>query len=233
MGVTPEVVLERLKKKARPSDLEGMARFGIPATMNLGVRVPELRRIARELGKDSTLAMGLWQSGYREARLIAGMILNESELTDELMEKWLKEFDSWEITDGTMLNCFWKYPEACGKALEWSRRKEEFQKRAGFSLMAILAVKQKKLDDAEFLPFLDAIEREAADERNFVKKAVNWALRQIGKRNPSLNRLSVRLAERLKSSGSRAARWIASDALRELTGEAVGARLGKSAHSRG
>jgi len=218
-------IMEHLGRMGNPEDLDGMERFGIPRAGNLGVRVPELRRLARRIGIDSGLAEALWNLGYRETRLVASMVQDPKTLEEGRLEAWLKDFDSWEITDGTILNCFWKHPAAHRKALEWSRREREFEKRAGFVMMAILAVKDKGLPDFEFDPFLVAVAREAGDERNFVKKAISWALRQIGKRNALLNKAAIGVGEELKKSENRAARWIASDALRELQSTGVRKRV--------
>ncbi len=218
-------ILELLKAAGRPEELEGMARFGIPAEMSFGVRMPELRRLARRFGTDPALAEALWASGYREARILASIVQDAASMPEALMESWLGDFDSWESTDQCVLNCFWKHPLAGKKALEWSLREPEFEKRAGFTLMAVLAVKDKKLANADFEPFLEAIVREAGDGRNYVRKSVNWALRQIGKRNMALNEMAVRVAEEIKAQGGRSASWIASDALRELRSEEVARRL--------
>ncbi len=205
--------------------LEGMSRFGITTATAYGVSIPKLRALAREVGKDHQTALSLWDTRIHEARILAGMVDDPRDVTEDQMESWAKDFDSWDVVDGSCGTLFDKTSFALDKALEWSRREEEYVKRAGFVLMATLAVHDKKAPDKTFLRFLPVIEREARDERNFVKKAVNWALRQIGKRNLTLNRAAIRSAKRLKRADSKAAKWIASDALRELTSEAVGKRM--------
>lgn len=219
-------VLERLKALARPGGREGMARFGINPERALGVRIPDLRRLAKEIGTDHRLALALWRTNVHEARIIASMIDDPARVTEQQMESWVADFDSWDLCDQCCGNLFDRTPIAYRKAVEWAGRNEEFVKRAGFALVAWAAVHDKDADDRVFLEFLPLVEREADDDRNFVKKAVNWSLRQIGKRNGRLHRAAVALAERLaKRSDSRAARWIGTDAVRELTSEAVVSRL--------
>lgn len=203
-----------------------MARFGINPDRALGVRIPDLRRLAKQVGTDHSLALGLWKTGIHEARILASMIDDPAAVTERQMESWAGDFDSWDLCDQCCGNLFDRTPFAYGKAVEWASRDEEFIKRAGFALMAWAAVQDKTADNRVFLEFLPVIEREANDDRNFVKKAVNWALRQIGKRNRRLNRAAVAAARRLaKQKDSRAARWVGTDALRELTSEGVRSRL--------
>jgi 3-methyladenine DNA glycosylase AlkD len=219
-------VLARLKTLADPRQLPGMARFGIAVDKALGgVPTPMLKKLAREIGKDHQLAQELWKTGVHEARHLAALIDEPTQVTEAQMERWAKQFDSWDVCDGCCLNLFEQTPFAHRKAIEWSRREEEFVKRAGFSLMAVLAVHDKAAGDAKFLKFLPAIKRQSRDERNFVKKAVNWALRQIGKRNLLLNRAAIEAADHIRKIDSPAARWIAADALRELRSHAVERRL--------
>ncbi len=214
-----------MKAMGNPDALVGMSRFGITTGKAYGVSVPKLRTLAKEIGWDHQIALSLWNTGIHEARILAGMVDDPQKVTKDQMESWAREFDSWDLVDGSCGNLFDKTPLAVDKAMEWSRRKEEYVKRAGFVLMAELAVHDKRAADKTFLQFLPLIEKEAGNERNFVKKAVNWALRQIGKRNLSLNRAAVKAAGRLKRMDSKAARWIAADTLRELTSEAVVKRL--------
>jgi 3-methyladenine DNA glycosylase AlkD len=203
-----------------------MAQFGIGVENAFGgIRVPVLRRLAREIGKNHRLAEELWKSGIHEARHLAAMIDEPARVTEAQMERWVKKFDSWDVCDGCCLNLFAKTPFAFRKSIEWSRRKEEFVKRAAFSLMAVLAVHHKTLADEKFEKLLSVIKRESGDQRNFVKKAVNWALRQIGKRNLRLNAAAIETAEEIGEIDSRSARWIAADALRELKSDAVQKRL--------
>ena len=203
-----------------------MARFGIATERALGASsIPYLRWLAKRLGKDHRLAAGLWASGIHEARILAGLVDDPAQVTEEQMESWAAEFDSWDIVDGVCGSLFDRTPLAYRKALEWSSRREEFVKRAAFTLMAMLAVHDKTAPDTTFEAFLPIIEREAGDPRNYVRKAVNWALRQIGKRNRALNAKAIAAAERIQASGVRSAKWVSSDALRELRSSAVQARL--------
>jgi 3-methyladenine DNA glycosylase AlkD len=219
-------VLEELRSRANPADLEGMARFGIDTKRALGgSRLPDLRALARRIGTDHKLAQQLWRSKVHEARLLAAMVDDPSQVTEEQMETWAKDFDSWDVVDGACCTLFDRTPFAWDKAVQWSEREEEFVKRAGFVLMACLAVHDKKSPDARFESLLPIIEREAGDRRNYVRKAVNWALRQIGKRNLRLNRQAIGTGERILKNGPRSARWVASDALRELRSEPVQERL--------
>lgn len=218
-------VLKRLKSHSNPESVKGMARFGINPNNTYGVSIPTLRKIARELGRNHSLSLELWESGIHEARILASMIDIPEKVTATQMDKWVRDFDSWDVCDQTCSNLFDKTKAAYQKAVEWSLRHEEFTKRAGFALMAALAFHDKKAPNAKFLKFLKAITREATDERNFVRKAVNWALRQIGKRNLELNRAAVRTAKQIRKMPSKNARWIASDALRELTSTSVQKRL--------
>ncbi|MDO8635540.1 MAG: DNA alkylation repair protein [Dehalococcoidia bacterium] len=218
-------ILKKLKGLSDPQAVEGMARFGINPENTLGVSIPNLRKIAKETGIDHTLAQQLWASGIHEARLLAGMVADPAKTTEEQMESWVKDFDSWDVCDGSCLNLFEKTRFAYRKAVEWSANDKEFIKRAGFALMACLAVGDKKADDKQFEPFLPIIKREASDNRNFVKKAVNWALRQIGKRNLALNGKALATAKEIQEIDSKSARWVAADAIRELTSPAVIARL--------
>jgi 3-methyladenine DNA glycosylase AlkD len=202
-----------------------MARFGINVDNALGISVTQLRKLARQIQRGHDLAEQLWTTGIHEARILASIVDLPSEVSEAQMEAWAAEFNSWDLVDQCCGNLFDKTPFAWDKATQWSRREEQFVKRAGFSLMAYLAVHDKKAPDARFERFLPIIEREASDDRNFVKKSVNWALRQIGKRNARLNEAAIRRAERIKRIDSKAARWIASDALRELTKPSVQQRV--------
>jgi 3-methyladenine DNA glycosylase AlkD len=211
---------------ANPADLDGMARFGIQTSNSLGgIAMPRLQKLAKEIGKDHQLAGQLWASGIREARLLACMVADPKATTREQMERWVADFDSWDVCDTCCGYLFDRTSVAYSKALEWSSREEEFVKRAGFALTAFLVVHDKKAPDEKFMQFLPVIKREATDDRNFVKKAVNWALRQIGKRNMRLNLAAIETAQEIREIDSRSARWIAADALRELKGDAVQARL--------
>jgi len=219
-------VIDRLRAMGSERHREGMARFGISTETALGISLTELRRLGREIGRDHALALALWDTGMHEARILASIVDDPKAVTEEQMERWVADFDSWDLCDQCCGNLFEKTPFAFRKVEEWTAREAEFEKRAGFSLMAYIVVHRKKAPDADFLPFLEIIKREATDERNFVKKAVNWALRQIGKRNAWLNRAAIETAQEIAAMPSRSARWIAADALRELAGAAVQKRLG-------
>ena len=221
-------IIQKLKSLADPEAVKGMARFGINPNNTYGVSVPNLRKVAREAGKNHDLAQQLWASGIHEARLLAGMIDDPKLVTGEQMESWVKDFDSWDVCDQCCSNLFDKTHLTYRKAAEWSWREEEFVRRAGFALMAVLAVHDKKATDENFLKFLPLIKKASTDDRNFVKKAVNWALRQIGKRNLNLNKMAIKTAGEIQQIDAGSARWIAADAIRELTGEAVQKRLTKA-----
>jgi 3-methyladenine DNA glycosylase AlkD len=220
-------VMSKLKSFSDPKAVEGMARYGINPEKNLGVSVASIRKLAKEIGKDHKLALKLWKSGIRDARLLSATIDDPEKVTEAQLEKMVLDLNSWDICDHCCSDIFLSSGFAHKKALEWSAREEEFVKRSGFSLMARLAVRDKKAEDEVFERFLPIIKRESVDERNYVKKAVNWALRQIGKRNKRLNKLALRTAREIKKMDSKSARWIAADALRELTGEKVQKRLKK------
>ena len=209
-------VLERLRAHANPANVAGMARYGISTVGTLGVPVAVLRGLGREIGKNHELAQELWASGIHEARILATILDEPARVTSAQMNRWARDFDSWDVCDQACQNLFRYTPAAFRKAAEWSRARREFVRRAGFSLMAGLAVKAKTAPDSEFEAFLPLIAAGASDERNMVKKAVNWALRQIGKRNSRLRGLAIVAAEEIRAQGSKSARWIASDALREL-----------------
>jgi 3-methyladenine DNA glycosylase AlkD len=218
-------ILDKLKTLADPRAVEGMARYGINPQNTYGVSIPNLRKIARQTGTNHALAQELWASGIHEARILASMIDDPRIATEEQLESWVKDFDSWDVCDQCCLNFIQKTGLAYRKAVEWSERDEEFVKRAGFALMACLAVSDKNADDEIFETFFPIMKREASDNRNYVKKAVNWALRQIGKRNIDLNKRAILIAGEIQKMDSRSAKWIATDALRELTGESVQKRL--------
>ncbi len=222
-----EVVLAKLKNKAKPDQIEGMSRFGMTAAGRMGVSVPDMRKIAKELGKDHNLAVDLWKTGIPEAQILASMIDDPGKLTEAQMENWVLDFNSWDVCDQVCMNLFEKTPLAWKKILEWSDRDEEFVKRAAYALLACLAWHDKETDDEKFIGLFRVIVRGALDDRNFVKKAVNWALRNIGKRNRNLNKAAVKTAREIQLIDSRTARWVASDAIRELESEAVQKRLRK------
>lgn len=221
-------ILTHLHAHSDPQAAAGMARYGINPEKTLGIKIPFLRQLARETGKDHELAQALWDSGIHEARILASMIDQPAWVDENQMERWAADFDSWDVCDQVCINLFDRHPLAWQKAIEWSDRPEEFVKRAGFVLMARVAVRDKKASNDRFEPFFPIMVREANDSRNYVKKAINWALRQIGKRNLALNTRAVEVAHQIAAQGTPPARWIAADALRELTGEAVQNRLAPS-----
>ena len=223
-----EEVLDRLKTLANPEAVDKMKRFGITANNTYGVSIPDLRILSKEIGKNHPLALKLWSSGIHDARLLASLIDDPKKVTEQQMESWAQDFNSWDICDQCANNLFRKTQFAYQKVAEWSSRKEEFIKRTGFAILASLAVHDKKKEDKEFIKFLEIIKMEATDERNFVKKAINWALRQIGKRNLNLNRKAIETANEIKTIDSKSAKWIASDAIRELTSEKIQKRLTRS-----
>jgi 3-methyladenine DNA glycosylase AlkD len=223
-----EEVIRELRSQADPSAAKGMSRFGITTEKALGVSVPKIRAIAKKVGRNHSLAAGLWDSGIHEARILAAMIDEPTKVTEQQMEKWVADLDSWDVCDQCCGSLFVKTPFAYTKAIEWSRRNEEFVKRAGYALMAELAVHDKKAPDSSFVRFFGAIERGSTDDRNFVKKAVNWALRQIGKRNRSLNREALAVAVMISKLESRSAKWVAADAIRELKSAAVQKKFSSS-----
>jgi 3-methyladenine DNA glycosylase AlkD len=218
-------VLERLRALENPKDRAGMARFGINPERALGISVAKLRTIAKEIGRNHDLALELWASAIHEARVLATIIDDPHLVTEEQMNSWVADFDSWDLCDQACMNLFWRTDKGVDMALEWTERDDVFVKRAGFAIMARLATKRSKAPDELLESLLPVIEGASDDDRNFVRKAVNWALRQIGKRNAYLNRRAIEAAERIRKRDTRSARWIANDALRELTSDGVQARL--------
>jgi 3-methyladenine DNA glycosylase AlkD len=218
-------VMAKLQSLTRPDQLEGMARFGIADEGRLGVSIPQLRKMAREIGKDHALALGLWGSGIPDARILAAMVDEPEKLSARQMDEWVCGFNSWDVCDQVCMNLFDKSPLAWKKVREWSKRDEEFVKRAAYALIACLAWHDKSAGDDQFMGLLPIIRRGARDERNYVKKAVSWALRHIGKRNLQLNKAAIAEAAIIAELDSKAARWVASDALRELRSEGVRRRI--------
>ena len=214
-------ILKRIKPLGKPENVEGMSRFGIAADTAYGVPIPELRKHAKEFRNNHKLALELWDSNVHEGKLLAAFIDNPKEITEEQMQEWVNDFYSWDICDQICSNLFDKTPFAYDKAIEWSKEEKEFVRRAGFVMMAVLAVHDKKTSNEKFLQFFPFIETYSNDDRNFVKKAVNWALRQIGKRNLQLHKKALTLAKKIKKHESKSARWIASDAIRELENEKI------------
>jgi 3-methyladenine DNA glycosylase AlkD len=217
--MTAARILASLRALANPANVAGMARYGISTTGTLGVPVVELRLMAREIGRDHNLAAELWDSGIHEARILATIIDEPALVTRRQMQAWARDFDSWDVCDQACSNVFRYTPHAWDMAVKWSTAKPEFVRRSAFSLMAGLANKDKKSPDARFEALLPIIAAASTDNRNMVRKAVNWALRAIGKRNANLRRAAIAAAHEIRAIDSPAARWIASDALRELTRE--------------
>jgi 3-methyladenine DNA glycosylase AlkD len=218
-------VLDKLQSMAQPQYLERMAKYGMAVEQRLGVSVPDMRKLAKEIGKDHKLALDLWRTGIAEARIVAAMVGDPDKLTEEQMEDWVKGINSWDVCDQVCMNLFEKNKLSWKKIVDWSEREEEFVKRTAFSLIACLAWHDKKASDEKFIELFPVIIRGAMDERNFVKKAVNWALRNIGKRNLKLNRAAINTAREIQRIDSKAARWIAADAIRELESDAIQSRL--------
>jgi 3-methyladenine DNA glycosylase AlkD len=204
---------------------EGMARFGIVADKVFGVSVNDVRRLGKQLGRDHALAQKLWATGWYEARMLVPFVAEPSRVTPSQMDRWARDFDNWAICDGLCFHLFDKTPHAWAKVTAWSRRKEEFVKRAAFALLASLALHDKRSPDARFARALPVIERASTDARNFVKKGVSWALRGIGTRSRSLHTASITLARRLAQSPDPARRWVGKDALRDLTRPLVKKRI--------
>jgi 3-methyladenine DNA glycosylase AlkD len=220
-------VLDKLRTKARPENLSGMAKYGMAVEQRLGVSVPEVRKLAKEIGTDRKLALELWKTGIAEARILAAMVDDPSKLTEEQMEDWVKDIDSWDVCDQVCMNLFEKNQLAWKKIMDWSEREGEFVRRTAFSLIACLAWHDKKASDEKFIELLPVMIRGSTDERNFVKKAVNWALRNIGKRNLNLNKAAIEAAKEIQRLDSKAARWIAADAIRELESDPIQQRLSR------
>ena len=220
-------VLKELKSKSQPDRLEGMARYGMRVEKRLGVAIPDLRKMAKKIGKNHGLALQLWKTEISEAKILAAMVDNPEEVTEQQMENWVKDINSWDVCDQLCMNLFEKTPLVLKKIDDWSKYEEEFVKRTAYTLIACLAWHDKEASDEMFVKFLPVIKRGAVDERNFVKKAVNWALRNIGKRNFNLNKIAINTAKEIQRIDSKAARWVASGAIRELESEAVQRRLKK------
>ena len=219
-------VLKELKALSDPKHLKGLAHFAIEDANAYGVKMPLVRELAKKYKKDHILAADLWQSGIHEARIMASLVDDPEKVTEAQMEAWVNDFDSWDVCDQCCGKLFDKTPFAYNKAVEWSKADKEFVKRAAFAMMASLVVHDKKAGDKKFFPFFKCIEKEAHDKRNFVKKAVNWALRQIGKRNKALHNMAIDSAKRIANQDSKSAKWIAADALKELESENVINKLG-------
>ena len=220
-----EEIIKNLHKLANPENVKGMARFGINSKNNLGISIYQLRPLAKQIGTNHALALRLWDSNIHDARLLACFIDDPAKVTDDQMDRWADDFDSWDICDQACTSLFDLSPLAYEKVFQWANQEKEFVKRAAFSLIAGLTVHDKIATDQDFEHFFPLIINQAVDERNYVKKAVNWALRNIGKRNSHLNKAALRTAKELQNMDSPSARWIAADAIRELTSLKVQQRL--------
>lgn len=230
--VDTESVVARLESLGDPKNVAGMARYGIVTKRAFGVAAPQLKALAKEIKRQTNdrhaLALELWRTGIHDVRAIAYLIDDPKQVTADQMEEWVADFDNWAICDSTCGTLFSYCRFAYEKAFEWAEREPEFERRAGIVLMAWLAVHDKKAPDTRIAEFLPVLESKASDERNFVKKAVNWSLRSIGKRSLPLNELAIACAERIRAQNTRSARWIASDAIRELQSEKTLARLSRN-----
>ncbi len=220
-----ESILKMLGAETDPKNLEGMRRYGININNRLGASVPAMRKLAKELGKNHALALELWATGFEDARILAGMVDDPAKVTEKQMDDWVRDFDSWDVCDQVCMNLFDKTPFAAKKIREWSLRDEEYVKRAAFTLLACVAWHDKKMKDEQLIEFFPIIKGGASDDRNYVKKAVSWALRHIGKRNLNLNKAAIALAKEIQQTDSKPARWVANGALKELESQAVQKRL--------
>lgn len=219
-------IIDRLESLSSPENIEGMAKFGITPEKTYAVKIPELRKIAKETGKNHRLALKLWELDFRETKILACMIDDPKMVSSEQLNEWVLEFDYWEICDQCCMNLFRKTPFAYDKIFEWGEHVDEFVKRAAFSLLAVMAVHDKMQPDEKFESYFPLIISASTDNRNFVKKAVNWALRSIGKKNSALNKRSIELAERILALNTKSSKWIANNALKELKSENVRKKLG-------
>lgn len=222
---TFEQVMEALHSLAKPENLEGMARFGITGDKRLGISMPELRKLGKSMGKDHEMALKLWAAGIQDAMILAALVDDPLQVTEEQANSWVKDIQTWDVCDQLCMNLFDKIPFADKKIWEWSEREEEFVRRTAYAMIACIAWHNKKAPDKEMIKYFPVIKKGATDGRNYVKKAVSWALRHIGKRNLDLNREAIELAREIKEIDSKSARWIASDVIRELESEAVQKRL--------
>ena len=220
-----ESALASLKRKATKATRDGMARYAIPSDNAYGVAMKDIKALGATLGRDQALAAALWATGVYEARMLASFVGDPERLTPAVMDRWCRDFDNWAFCDAMSFNLFDRSPHAWDKVVEWSSRDKEFEKRTAFALLWSLTVHDKATGNDAFLRGLQLIEREAGDGRNFVKKAANMALRAIGKRNRALNAAAVAVARRLAKSDDASARWVGTDALRELTSPGVSKRL--------
>lgn len=222
-------VLKMLEKSADKNNLAGMQKYGMELESRLGVKVPKIRKIARDIGKDHQLALELWRTGIVEARILASLVDEPSAVTEKQMDEWVVDFNSWDVCDQVCMNLFDKTPFVWKKIKQWAKQDPEYVKRAGYALIAGLAVHNKQADDENFLKQLPLIEYGAMDKRNFVKKAVSWSLRSIGKRNIHLNKQVLTFAEKLKKSDNKTSQWIGRDTIQDITSDATKRRFARQA----
>jgi 3-methyladenine DNA glycosylase AlkD len=216
-----------LKEKADSTQLEGMSRYGMSTDQRLGVKVPEMRKLAKQLGKDQALSLALWETGIDEARIMAALVGDPGQVTEAQMDAWVADLNSWDVCDQVCMNLFDKTPLAWKKVREWAEREEEFVKRAAYALIACLAWHDKKASDQQFIDLIPVVKAGVFDERNYVKKAVSWALRHIGKRNPALNQVALGVASELQVMEAKNPRWIAAQAFKDLTSESTKRKMAK------
>ncbi|MFN2158796.1 MAG: DNA alkylation repair protein [Anaerolineales bacterium] len=226
-------VMEMLQSAADAENLDGMARYGMSTEKRLGVKVPQIRQIAREVGRDHQLALDLWDTGIAEARIVASMVADPELVTEDQMDKWITDFNSWDVCDQVCMNLFEKTPLSWGRIRAWHSREPEFERRAAYALVACLAWHDKNAPDGKFIELIPLIEEAAVDERNFVKKAVSWALRNIGKRSSGLNRVALATARGLIKSDDKTSRWIGKDTIRDITSPAAQRRLSRMEEQKG
>jgi 3-methyladenine DNA glycosylase AlkD len=229
MSARLKEILKRFESLRNDKNIASMARFGIRGDRAFGIKHPVLKQIAKEIGKDHELALELWDSGYHEARLVAPLVDDPKLVTEAQADAWVKDLNSWDLCDDLAGNLLIETPFAHKKAVQWAKRKEEFVRRAGFAMMAWIAVKDKKAVKETFASFYPLMVLYSNDERNYVKKAISWALRSVGKRNLALNKEAIKVAKQITKVDSKSSRWIAQDVLKELTSDAMQARLKEKA----
>ena len=222
-----EEVMDQLRSKAKPENIEGMARFGIKGDERLGISIPELRKMGKSIGKNHKMALKLWATRIQDAMILAALVDDPYKVTEKQADSWVKDIDTWDVCDQLCMNLFEKIPFADKKIWEWSKSDEEFVRRVAYAMIACIAWHDKEAPDEDMIKYFPVIKNGATDDRNYVKKAVSWALRHIGKRNLNLNKEALKLAREIREIDSKAARWIASDVIRELESEAVQKRLRK------
>lgn len=222
---TFDEVMNILHSQAKPENLEGMARFGITGDKRLGLSMPELRKLGKSIGENHEMALKLWATGIQDAMILAALVDDPLQVTEKQADSWVEDIETWDVCDQLCMNLFEKIPFADKKIQEWSKREEEFVRRVAYAMIACIAWHDKEAADRDLIKYFPVINKGATDDRNYVKKAVSWALRHIGKRNLNLNREAIKLARELKEIDSKAAKWIASDVIRELESEPVQKRL--------